>query len=99
MECHNQSELLDCILREYGGKLLDSGNRFSNVDLWKSCLTKNQFDLSLLLDGETQSMIERYNYCTKFPTQPFDGGYDSQPAIWVDFINILTNELSKMSEK
>ena len=44
-------------------------------------------------------MIERYNYCTKISTPAFDGAYDKQPANWVDFVNILTNELPKMGEK
>jgi len=95
MECHNQSEILDAIIREYGSDF--NSGQISSRTLWKSVL--NKCDQRFLLDLETQSMIERYNYCTKFPTQPFEGGYDSQPAIWVDFVNILTNELSKMSEK
>jgi len=90
MECHNQSEILDCIIREYGSGF--NSGQISSKTLWKSVL--NKFDQRFLLDLETQNMIERYNYCTKFPTQPFEGGYDNQPAIWVDFINILTNELS-----
>lgn len=95
MECNNQSEILDCILREYWAKYNNPKDKFSSVDLWKSCL---KFDQRLLLDMEIQNMIERYNYCTKIDTPAFRGAYDDQPAYWVDFVNILSNELPKMSE-
>lgn len=93
VECSNQSELLDCILREYQHYLDNHDHR----SLYKSVLAK--FDQRLLLDREIQAMIERYNYCTATNTPPFPGSYDDQPAYWVDFVNILLGELPKMSEK
>jgi hypothetical protein len=43
-------------------------------------------------------MIERYNFCTKINCQAFPGSYDQQPAEWIDFVNILNNELIKIAE-
>jgi len=43
-------------------------------------------------------MIDRYDYCTKFPqTAPFPGYFDNIPAIWYDFNLIMSNELNEIT--
>ena len=54
----------------------------------------NQFmDISLNTD------IERYIYCEKFNTPPFEGGYDNQPAKWVRRAFAIRKAIAKKENK
>jgi hypothetical protein len=51
--------------------------------------------LNLLYDQWTQDCIVKYLFCEKFPTTPaYSGSYEDLPAFWVDFCNIMSQELA-----
>ena len=55
--------------------------------------------LDLLCEEQIQKFIERYIYCERFKCEPFKGDYDDQPAIWVDFCGIMSNEIMKCQDE
>ena len=58
----------------------------------KSLMWHNPYILSCLFFScrnmiyykEIQKDIQRYVYCTDNNVPPYEGGYDKQPALWVD---------------
>ena len=54
---------------------------------------------NILLDKEFQKDIERYIYCENFKTPAYSGGYDDQPALWVQKSFIIKKAVNKMQNK
>ena len=50
---------------------------------------------NIIFDKEIQKDIQRYIYCNENNVPPYEGGYDKQPALWVDRYFIIKNALAK----
>ena len=50
---------------------------------------------NIIFEKEIQRDILRYIYCTNNNVPPYEGGYDKQPALWVDRYFIIKNALAK----
>jgi hypothetical protein len=46
---------------------------------------------SRLVDPESQEVLSRYYYSREFGVPPYPGGYDDQPAKWVEQCRIIKN--------
>ncbi len=56
--------------------------------------------LDVFVDAQIQDFIQRFNFCEKFKgVSPFQGCYDDQPAIWVDFCMLMMEELPKCQKE
>ena len=54
---------------------------------------------NFIFDKEIQRDIERYIYCENFKTPAYPGGYDDQPALWVQKSFIIKKAVNKMQNK
>ena len=54
---------------------------------------------NFIFDKEIQQDIERYIYCENFKTPAYPGGYDDQPALWVQKSFIIKKAVNKMQNK
>ena len=50
---------------------------------------------NVIYDKEIQKDIQRYVYCTDNNVPPYEGGYDKQPALWVDRYFTIKMALAK----
>ena len=48
-----------------------------------------------IIDTHIQKDIKRYIYCKDNNVPPYEGGYDKQPALWVDRYFIIKSALAK----
>lgn len=51
-----------------------------------------------LRDPWADAVVARYFYCQQFGIQPYPGGYDDQPAYWLDisrFIQFTVDEIKQ----
>ena len=55
--------------------------------------------LNFFYDPSVQANIQKYMYCEKFSTQAYPGSYEDLPAAWVDFCNMMNNELAKCDKE
>ena len=53
---------------------------------------------NILLENEIQKDIQRYIYCKDNNVPPYEGGYDKQPALWVDRYFIIKKALAKREQ-
>jgi len=51
------------------------------------------------MDINLNADIERYIYCEKFNTPPYEGAYESQPAKWVRRAFAIRTALAKKEKK
>lgn len=54
---------------------------------------------NILLDKDIQKDIQRYLYCEKFNTPPYEGGYNNQPCLWVEKTFLIRKYLAKLESK
>tara|TARA_Y100000356_G_scaffold66494_1_gene54626 strand:+ start:379 stop:846 length:468 start_codon:yes stop_codon:yes gene_type:complete len=53
---------------------------------------------NIFFDRIIQKDIQRYLYCEKFGTSPYEGDYGQQPCLWVDKANIIRNTFAKLEK-
>ncbi len=50
---------------------------------------------NIFFDKEIQRDIQRYIYCKETNVPPYKGGYDEQPALWVDRFFLIKQAFAK----
>ena len=50
---------------------------------------------NIMLDNSIQRDIQRYIYCNETSVPPYSGGFDNQPALWLERYFIIKNALAK----
>lgn len=54
---------------------------------------------NIIFDKEIQKDIQRYIYCNETGVPPYKGGYDDQPALWLDRYFIIKKAFAKRESK
>lgn len=85
----NKEQAIDYVVENYGNN--------PSQGLYYSAMLVCPLDL--FVDAKIQDFIQRFNFCEKFKTDPFPGCYDDQPAVWVDFCNLMMEELPKCQKE
>ena len=49
-----------------------------------------------LRDSWANGVVERYFYCEQFKVPPYPGGYDDQPAYWLDISRFIRSTLGEI---
>ena len=52
-----------------------------------------------MLEKSIQRDIQRYIYCNETGVPPYEGGYDEQPAVWLDRYFIIKQAFAKKESK
>ena len=50
---------------------------------------------NIMFDKDIQKDIQRYIYCNETSVPPYPGGYNDQPALWLDRYFIIKKALAK----
>lgn len=45
-----------------------------------------------------EDMLERYNYCKRWNTQPYSGSFDDQPAVWKEVSRFIDHQVNALSD-
>ena len=91
-------DVVDLIIRETKEMNEKTGKSFEVSGSVKSQLPFFACN-NILFDKEFQKDIERYIYCENFKTPAYSGGYDDQPALWVQKSFIIKKAVNKMQNK
>ena len=54
---------------------------------------------NIFYDKSIQRDIQRYIYCNETSVPPYEGGYNKQPAIWIDRYFIIKKAFAKKENK
>ena len=54
---------------------------------------------NIVFDTEIQKDIQRYIYCNETGVPPYEGGYDNQPALWLDRYFIIKKAFAKKENR
>ena len=91
-------DVVDLIIRETKEMNETTGKSFEVSGSVKSQLPFFACN-NILFDKEFQKDIERYIYCENFKTPAYPGGYDDQPALWVQKSFIIKKAVNKTQNK
>ena len=91
-------EVIDLIIEET--KEFNIKNN-KNFDIGESVYSQLSFFgcRNVLYSPEIQKDLERYIYCEKFSTPPYDGDYGKQPCLWVHKASLIRKYLAKLESK
>ena len=91
-------EVIDLIIEE-----IKETNKSNNKSFNISSSTKSQLPYfacnNIFFDKSIQQDIERYIYCEDFKIAPYEGGYDNQPAMWIQKAFIIKKALNNFKNK
>ena len=87
------------LLMEETAQLNKEQNR--SFDITESLVVQIPFFAcpSKFMDISLNSDIERYVFCEKFNTPPYEGSYDNQPAKWVRRAFAIRKAIAKKEKK
>ena len=90
-------EVIDLLIKEVN-EVNEKGKEF---DIAESINSQLPFFAcrNALYDKDIQEDIRRYLYCTEVNVAPYDGGYNQQPALWVDRFFIIKKAIAKKEKK
>ena len=54
---------------------------------------------NVLANKDIQKDVQRYLYCEKFNVPPYEGGYGSQPYLWVEKVFLIRKYLARIESK
>ena len=87
-------KVVDLLIKDTIESNQNSENNFNIID---SVVAQISFFAckNIFIDKEVQKDIQRYVYCTDNNVPPYEGGYDKQPALWVDRYFTIKKALAK----
>jgi len=54
---------------------------------------------NILLNRSAQEDVQRYLYCEKFNTAPYNGNYGEQPCLWIEKAFLIRKYLAKLESR
>ena len=54
---------------------------------------------NILIDDSVKKDVQRYLYCEKFNVPPYEGGYGSQPFLWIEKTFLIRKYLAKLESR
>ena len=94
--CKTKEDVIQCIIDDWQIETEKRKNPPKSYDFFRTILLK--VNSRLFYDQDIIDMIVRYNYCSDFNCPAFPGSFDEQPAVWVDFVNLIKGEVPKIME-
>tara|TARA_R100000458_G_C8229367_1_gene211516 strand:- start:18 stop:482 length:465 start_codon:yes stop_codon:yes gene_type:complete len=91
-------KVVDLIIEETKKLNRTSGKNF---DISESVISQIPFFAckNVLFDKDIQKDIQRYLYCEKFNVPPYEGGYNTQPYLWVERAFLIRKYLAKLESR
>ena len=91
-------KVIDLIIEEVKEFNETSGKSF---DVSESVVSQMPFFAcrNILFDKDIQKDVQRYLYCEKFNVPPYEGGYGSQPYLWVEKAFLIRKYLAKLESR
>ena len=91
-------KVIDLIIEETKEFNKTTGKTF---DISESVVSQMPFFAcrNILIDSSVQNDVQKYLYCEKFNTPPYDGGYGEQPYLWVEKAFLIRKYLAKLESR